>query len=325
MAESKTFVFGQDANNGMLGLLAPLLQKQGLDPNMVMAMMNNRGGAFGGEGGWFMWVIFLFFLMGWGGNGFGGFGNRGVAGDAALGNLINNDNGRELLMQAIQGNANAISQLASTLNCSIGQVQQAINGVMSQVQQVGNQVGQSSMQIINAIQAGNCNIAQQIASCCCENRLAICQQTNTLQQSINNVANGQERGFSTIAYETQRQTCDIRDAIRENTAQVLAGQQAAEMRELNRDIAERDRKIAEQAVVINNGQQTAIFGQMIQQATAPIAAAVAGLQKDVDGVKCKLPDTATIPYSPVVGVPSCVAAQYGLGLGLGFGFPGAWG
>ena len=325
MAESKTFVFGQDANNGMLGLLAPLLQKQGLDPNMVMAMMNNRGGAFGGEGGWFMWVIFLFFLMGWGGNGFGGFGNRGAAGDAALGNLINNDNGRELLMQAIQGNANAISQLASTLNCSIGQVQQAINGVMSQVQQVGNQVGQSSMQIINAIQAGNCNIAQQIASCCCENRLAICQQTNTLQQSINNVANGQERGFSTIAYETQRQTCDIRDAIRENTDQVLAGQQAAEMRELNRDIAERDRKIAEQAVVINNGQQTAIFGQMIQQATAPIAAAVAGLQKDVDGVKCKLPDTATIPYSPVVGVPSCVAAQYGLGLGLGFGFPGAWG
>jgi hypothetical protein len=325
MAESKTFVFGQDANNGMLGLLAPLLQKQGLDPNMVMAMMNNRGGAFGGEGGWFMWVIFLFFLMGWGGNCWGGFGNRGANGDAALGNLINNDNGRELLMQAIQGNANAISQLASTLNCSIGQVQQAINGVMSQVQQVGNQVGQSSMQIINAIQAGNCNIAQQIASCCCENRLAICQQTNTLQQSINNVANGQERGFSTIAYETQRQTCDIRDAIRENTAQVLAGQQAAEMRELNRDIAERDRKIAEQAVVINNGQQTAIFGQMIQQATAPIAAAVAGLQKDVDGVKCKLPDTATIPYSPVVGIPSCVAAQYGLGLGLGFGFPGAWG
>lgn len=32
-----------------------------------------------------------------------------------------------------------------------------------------------------------------------------------------------------------------------------------------------------------------------------------------------------IPYSPVGEVPSCVAAQYGLGLGLGFGFPGAWG
>lgn len=321
MPESKTYVFGNDTNSGMLGVIAPLLQKQGLDPNMVMAMMNNRNG-FGGEGGWFMWIIFLFFLMGWGNNGWGGFGNRGgVAGDAALGNLINNDNGRQLLMQAIQGNGNAINQLATTLNCSVGQIQQAINSVMGNIQQVGNQVGQSSMQIINAIQAGNCQIAQQIASCCCENRLAICQQTNTLQQAINGVSVAQERGFSQISYDTAKQTCEVRDAIRENTAQVLAGQRAAEMRELTRELAERDRKISEQAVVINNGQQTAIFGQMIQQATAPIANAVAGLQKDVDSVKCKLPETTTIPYSPVVGVPTCVAAQYGFGLN-NFG---AWG
>lgn len=33
MSESKTYVFGNDANNGVLGCLAPLLQKQGLDPN----------------------------------------------------------------------------------------------------------------------------------------------------------------------------------------------------------------------------------------------------------------------------------------------------
>ena len=93
----------------------------------------NRNCGFGGEGGWFMWVIFLFFLMGWGGNGWGGFGNNraGSAGDAALGNLINNDSGREMLMSAIQGNGNAINQLASTLNCDINSVKSAINGVMS--------------------------------------------------------------------------------------------------------------------------------------------------------------------------------------------------
>lgn len=182
----------------------------------------------------------------------------------------------------------------------------------TQIQQVGNSVGQSSLQIINSIQAGNANIASQLASCCCENRLAICQQTNTLQNSINNVATGQERGFASVAYETQRQTCEVRDAIRENTSQVLAGQRAAEMREMQRELAERDRKIAEQAVIINNGQQTAIFSQMIGQATAPIINSLNTLQKDVDGVKCKLPETATIPYSPVVGIPSCVAAQYGL-------------
>lgn len=125
-----------------------------------------------------------------------------------------------------------------------------------------------------------------------------------------------KKRFSQLNFETQRQTCEVRDAIRDNTAQVLAGQRAAEMREMQRELADRDRKIAEQAVVINNGQQTAIFGQMIQQATAPIASAVAGLQQDINSVKCKLPETTTIPYSPVVGIPSCVAAQYGLFNGL---------
>jgi hypothetical protein len=90
-------------------------------------MKNN--GSFGGEGGWFMWVIFLFFLMGWGGNGFGGFRNN----NQDLSNQINNDAGRELLMQAINGNGNAVNQLASTLNCSVSNIQQAISGVMSQV------------------------------------------------------------------------------------------------------------------------------------------------------------------------------------------------
>lgn len=60
-----------------------------------------------------MWVIFLFFLMGWGGNGFG-FGN----GRGGLANEINNDYGRGLLMDAIGGNRNALSNLATQLNCT---------------------------------------------------------------------------------------------------------------------------------------------------------------------------------------------------------------
>lgn len=325
MSETKTIVVGNDTNNSMLGLITALCNKQGLDPNVVLSMMNNRG-MNGAEGGWFMWIIFLFFIMGWGNNGFGGFGSFGGRNaEAGLANLINNDSGRELLMQAIQGNANAINQLASMFNCSINQIQQSINSVMNQIQNVGNQVGQSAMQIINAVQSGNCSIIQKIADCCCENRLAICQQTNTLQNAINNVAVGQERGFSTLAYESKDQTCQLKEAIRENTAQVLAGQRAAEMREMTRELAEKDRKIAEQAVIINNAQQTAVLGQLVQQAVAPVNHVVNNLQKDVDGIKCKLPETATIPYSPVVGVPTCVAAQYGLGFGFPGAFPGAWG
>ena len=125
--ESKTYVFGNEgstSNNGMLGLLAPLLQKQGVDPNVLLAMKGNNG--FGGEGGWFMWVIFLFFLMGWGGNGWGGFGNNGRGG---LANEINNDYGRGLLMDAIGGNRNALSNLATQLNCTEGQIQSAISAL----------------------------------------------------------------------------------------------------------------------------------------------------------------------------------------------------
>ena len=297
----------------MLGLLAPLLQKQGVDPNVLLAMKGNNG--MYGEGGWFMWVIFLFFLMGWGGNGWGGFGGNGRGGIA---NEINNDYGRSLLMDAIGGNRNALSNLATQLNCTEGQIQNAISALTSQVQSVGNQVGMSGMQTINALQQGNMQIAQQIANCCCENRLAICQQTGTLQNAINNVATGQERGFSNVAYETQRQTCDLHNAIKEATAELKAGQTAAEFRDMQD-------KIDHLREENGNYKSSAMMSQIVGQAVAPINAVLAGLQNEVAGIKCKLPETVTLNYSQATAVPNCVAAQmglYGLNAANGAGF---WG
>ena len=297
----------------MLGLLAPLLQKQGVDPNVLLAMKGNNGMC--GEGGWFMWVIFLFFLMGWGGNGWGGFGNNGRGGIA---NEINNDYGRSLLMDAIGGNRNALSNLATQLNCTEGQIQNAISALTSQVQNVGNQVGMSGMQTINALQQGNMQIAQQIANCCCENRLAMCQQTGTLQNAINNVAVSQERAVSSLAYATKDQTCDLHNAIKEATAELKAGQTAAEFREMQNKIdALRDENSTFKA--------SAMTSQIVGQAVAPINAVLAGLQNEVAGIKCKLPETVTLNYSQATAVPNCVAAQmglYGLNAANGAGF---WG
>lgn len=296
----------------MLGLLAPLLQKQGVDPNVLLAMKGNNG--FGGEGGWFMWVIFLFFLMGWGGNGWGGFGNNGRGG---LANEINNDNGRALLMDAIGGNRNALSNLATQLNCTEGQIQNAISALTSQVQSVGNQVGMSGMQTINALQQGNMQIAQQIANCCCENRLAICQQTGTLQNAINNVAVGQERGFSNVAYETQRQTCDLHNAIKDATAELKAGQTAAEFRDMQD-------KIDHLREENGNYKSSAMMSQIVGQSLAPVNAALAGLQSEVNAIKCAQPNTVTVPYQPFQAVPNCVTAQYGL-YGCNAAANGFWG
>lgn len=205
MSESKTVIYSPDSGmaggNGMMAMLAPLLQQKGIDPNLLVAMNGKNGGNGWGNGSDFLWIIFLFFLFpllgrgGWG-NGFGGGNEGGCPSGAGLANLINNDNGRELLMSAIQGNGQAINNLATNLNCSVGQIQQAINGVSAKVAEVGCQVGMSSQQIINSIQAGNCQIANQMASCCCdvktaierqgyEGRLATIEQTQTLTSSSN--------------------------------------------------------------------------------------------------------------------------------------------
>ena len=285
--ESKTYVFGNEgstSNNGMLGLLAPLLQKQGVDPNVLLAMKGNNG--FGGEGGWFMWVIFLFFLMGWGGNGWGGFGNNGRGG---LANEINNDYGRGLLMDAIGGNRNALSNLATQLNCTEGQIQSAISSLTSQVQNVGNQVGMSGMQTINALQQGNMQIAQQIANCCCqtnnnittqgyESKLAICQQTHAINDNANANAlmlrdTNQSNHLALMGKLDQMQTQamqDKLDALREKNSALVAQ--------------------------ISNEHQTQALQAYQAQIITPVNAALAALQAEVAGIKCKLPNTVSVPY-----------------------------
>ena len=111
---------GGAATNGLLsmipGMFANLIGGNKMDPNLVAALMNGRNNqdGFGGANGWWLWIIVLFWL--WGGRGFGnGFGNGGDCCANGLPAQLNNDYGRELLMQAIQGNRSAIDQIASAL------------------------------------------------------------------------------------------------------------------------------------------------------------------------------------------------------------------
>lgn len=280
-------MFGEGAGNGILGLLGPMLSQRGVDPNVLLAMQGRNNDGFG-EGGWFIWVIFLFFLMGWGGN---GWGNNGAGG---LGNQLNNDYGREMLLQAINGNGNAISQLASTLNCDINAVQTAINSVQSQIQSVGNQVGMSGQQIINAIQAGNCQIASQLASCCCDVRETITKQGYDNQLATLNQTN-------ILGSKIDQQTTLINDKFCQ-----------LEMREMQNKI---DALREDKSALINQlsqEHQTSAIQAYQTQTIAPVNAALVALQREVDSIKCKLPESVSVPYSPVVGVPTCVAAQFGL-------------
>lgn len=318
--ESKTYVFRENGTNtggglnSVLAMLPALLQKQGVDPSLL-ALCNGKSN--GGWGDSLFAILLLFIIMGRG-NFFGGGYGGGMMpnGQGGVVPMINNDANTAVIMQAVQRNGYDVQSLATALNTSSDAVMAAINSLGQQVCNIGNQMGMNTNQVLTALMQGNNAIATQLAECCCKTnnaitamdgnvKLAMCQQTGALQNAINNVAVGQERGFSNVAYETQRQTCDLHNAIKDSTQIIVDGQKQAEMREMQNKL---DALREENSTY----KSSAMTSQIVGQAIAPINAALAGLQKEIEGVKCKLPETVTTPYTPFTAVPNCVAAQMGL-------------
>ena len=195
-----------------------------VDPNLMMAL--NQNGGFN-NGNW-IWILFLFLL--YGNNGFSG--NNNLLGTGYLSNQISNDTGRDLLMQAINGNGTAIQNLANNLNVDLNSIQTAVNSVAGSIAQVGNQVGMSGMQVINAIQSGNQALASQIASCCCENKLLVTnmgyegqirdlQNTASLTSRLDQLANGITQGFASVGYETAQQTNALQNSLQGQTQTII--------------------------------------------------------------------------------------------------------
>lgn len=315
MSETKTYVFGEGGNNS----------QNSFDPNLLLGMMFGGGGFGGFGGGNMLWPLFLLFA--WMRNGFGFGGGGGFCGCnngyEFLSSQINNRAGQEFLMQAIGRNESAIGQLANMFGCKTGEIQAILNSLSQQICQFSNQTGIGQQQIINALERGDSSLAYQLSQNSCDIRNAIQACCCDVKGAIKDVAIGQERGFSSIAFNQERNKFDIVAAMNENTARILEGQRNAEFRELQRDLAERDRELAKKDVIINNAQQTATFGQMLTQATQPIYAAVGALQSDVDGIKCRLPKTETITvqpdYIPVNRGVNVAYGPYGVCGGLGFG------
>lgn len=308
--------------------LAALMQnanKGNMDPAALMAMMNN-GNGFGGNGGWWwIFIIVLFWMWGgWGGNGFGrGNGQSETNSDfarlAAMGNVNNNS---ELLMQAINGNKDAINSLASVVNCDSKSVSNALCAIQSSIDTVGGQVGFSAERVINAVNTGDCNIIKAISDCCCttqrsidsvnlnltkmdaDNRLAICQQNNMLVNTMN------------------QNTLSLRDASLANTNAIIAKIDSFE------NLYRQDKY---DALLAKNTALTGELSQMRQNqyilnsVTAPITAQINALQNDVDGIKCKMPNTVPVVYPQIKAFNSdCYnAAAFGAAAGTyaaeGFG------
>lgn len=266
MLEDRIIVQDRGIDAGLAALMQNA-NRGNMDPAALMAMMNNNG--MGGNGGWWwIWIILLFFC--WGGNGFG-FGGRNAG---ALASELNTDANTNLLMQAINGNKDAINNLATTLNCDINSVQTALNTINTGVSQISCDTKLASCEVINAITSGNASLASQLASCCCdvrasicdvnnnitkmgyENQLANCNQTNTLQNAITSGFNAlmadNATKFNIIGSKIDAQTQIINDKFCQ-----------LEMREMQNKIeALRDEKQAYQLSASQQAQTANIVNQI---------------------------------------------------------------
>lgn len=284
----------------------------GVSDLALIAAMN--GGGFGGGMNNPLWMMFMYpfimpFMSMWMGNGgFGGFGFGGNNGTGFLANQLNSDAGREVIMQAINGRADALAQLAQITHTSVDSVRDNIAIVNNKLGELGAQVGMSGLQVINSIQSGNASLAKQLCECCCENRLATCQQTNTLQSAIaahdanvrlqlsqNEAADQLAVCQQTNALSTQaeRNTNNIVNAIANQSIMINEKFCDLEKRELQSKI---DALLADNSLLRSNAAITA--------QTQQFAAMLTPIQAELATIKAAQPATITLPNNQYSVVPT---------------------
>ena len=330
MSDMKVFSIPDGGNgNNVLG--------NGIVPFILGAGMSGGFGGWGGGGygGWNMMNMsnitelfamgILANMFGWNnGGGFGG-GNNGIG---FLANQLNNDNGRDLIMQAVTSQGEQSRQAVQTLSTMLGQdfnlVNTSIQTIQGALTQIAAQQGMTPLQIINSIQAGNAALSQQLCQCCCDNKFAIAEQTSQLQQGmnagfngvqmgLNQGFNGVERGISGIQTQMAlnqgrddlnvcQQTYTLRDGQNANTQAILNKLGEMQTQTLQDKLeAERDKNTALKGEISQLNQNQYIAG-VVGQSLGPINAALAGLNKEVDDIKCKLPNTVNVQYPNLVAV-----------------------
>ena len=264
--------------------------------NTVPAWLAMNNGGFGnGLGGWGGGILgfFLGLLFG---NGWGGFGNGFGSGAGAgfLSNQINNDSGRELLMNAItsQGEAAraATQNLATMLGQDYGQVSAAVAALQAGLNNLALAQAVSVPQIINSIQSGNASLMSKLCDCCCENRLLTTQQgyesrIATIEQT------------NTLGLQADRNTRSITDAIAAQTVAMNDGFCAIKERELQSKVDAQAEIITQLRGQIDNANQTAQVAAML----APINAKLAEIEnKQPNTVPVQWPNLAAVNTTPYV-------------------------
>ena len=300
MDDSKVFMFPDGSS------------KSSIDPALLLALTN--GGGFGNNGGW-IWILFMWMMYQNGGffgnNGFGPNGGTGF-----LANQMNNDAGRDLILQALNGRADALGQLAQITNGSVETVKTVLGQINTAIQTTG-------LQTINAQQLGDAAISRQICECCCENRLAIANQTAALQSTLaahdasvrlqlaqNEAADQLSvcQQTNTLTRQADSNTNSILGAIQAQNTLITKEFCDLKERELQNKIDTQGDIITQLRNQISNDKQTLQFN-----------AAFHALDDKIDAIAAKQPNTVPVQWPNLVAAN---ATPYIGGYGWGNGFYG---
>ena len=315
MAETmeKTVIIPDNQNNGWgnvpFAMTLPLYGGYGYGNGFSNGLFGGSGFGAGILGGILGGLIPGFF-GGWGnGFGWGGNGNGGAAA-ASLGAQATANANSEMIMNAINGTDADVRLLATTLNSDIDSVRLAINTVQGAVQQVGSTVGLTGQQVINAIQQGDAALASQLCQCCCqtqqqiaaqgyENQLRTVEQTNTLGNAITFSGQRNVDAIADLKTTMVKEFCDLKER---------------DMQEKINSLTASNSLLRSQ---IDNAAQTATIAGLI----APVA-------KEVDDIKCRMPQTVPVQWPQLTAVnttPYVSGGFYGNGWNnFGFGNNGLY-
>ena len=321
MADEKTVIIPDGQNNGW-GNIPAVLALNGLGNNYPPYGYNN-GGLFGGSGSGFGAGILGGLLGGliWNGIGMGNWGmnNWGNGGGAAasLGAQATAIGNTETILRAIDGTDSDVRFLATTLNTDVNTVKTNLATLQNGITQLSGQTGLSAQQIINAIQQGDAGIASQLCQCCCEMRQL------TVEQGYQNQIRTLEQ-TAALSGQADRNTASITAAIANQTTMINEKFCDLEKREMQATI---DR----QADVIGQLRNAADNAAQTNQIMAYVGSVVSPLAKEINDIKCRLPETVNVPYPQlsVVNTTPNFGPNYGGnfwgGFGNGFGGFGGFG
>lgn len=283
----------------------------------------NNGFGFGGWGGGLLGFLLGamfggngFFGNGMWGNGmFGGFGGFGgsVLGTGYLANMMNNNSIKETVMNAVNGTDADVRQLATTLNADVNQLQSALSAINTAIVKVSGDNSLSFAQTINAIQAGDASLSRQLCECCCENRLAIANQTNTLQaQAAANHASQQ--------LETCQQTNQLGSQADRNTATVM--NRIADLdTKMTKEFCEIREREMQSKIDTQSDMITQLRGQISNdKQTEQFNVAFNVLNNKITEIANKQPNTVPVQYPNITAVNNTpyMGGFYGYGFGNGW-------